>query len=509
MIRSRLIAYGLLLALATGCGRPTETPADVVLEPRDEAVGKAKAVKRLNRIGAAIRSERPADSVLPYGIVGPDGRLGLSWRVALLPNLGEGELYKQFRLTEAWDSEHNKKLLDKMPEVYASAGKDAGPGRTFLRSFAGTGAFVPVPVVLPKGGKPVQPWGRLTPGMHASWIGTFFSDGTANTMMAAEAVEPVEWTRPDELPLVKEAPPPKLGGLFAGGFHAVMCDGRVHFFPDTLDESAVRALITKDGGERLTPTAHNIIWPNNPQKPPTVGRSLPDQGLQLRLDRYRRVYAAIRDYHAAVGHLPAGIATTSGPGLSWRVQILPFMGQEALYNEFKLDEAWDSDHNKQLIEKVPYYLMGYSGQRGGETDLRTTCGLGGIIPTTRNEREVKAGQPLPGRHLADISDGLANTILLFESSEPVVWTCPDECVVTFATAPTSGRPPLPPFCRKTNGIGFVAVMADGRTTHYRDYPPAELAKMLTPRGGETVDPLAAPEKIWYSDPLPASFRPKK
>ena len=34
--------------------------------------------------------------------------------------------------------------------------------------------------------------------------------------------------------------------------------------------------------------------------------------------------------------------------LSWRVAILPYIEQEALYKQFKLDEPWDSDTNKKL-----------------------------------------------------------------------------------------------------------------------------------------------------------------
>ena len=34
------------------------------------------------------------------------------------------------------------------------------------------------------------------------------------------------------------------------------------------------------------------------------------------------------------------------PLLSWRVTILPYIEHSMLYREFKLDEAWDSPHNK-------------------------------------------------------------------------------------------------------------------------------------------------------------------
>ena len=58
----------------------------------------------------------------PAAICNKKGKPLLSWRVAILPQLGYQNLYEQFKLDEPWDSEHNKKLLEKMPKVYAPVG---------------------------------------------------------------------------------------------------------------------------------------------------------------------------------------------------------------------------------------------------------------------------------------------------------------------------------------------------------------------------------------------------
>src|SRR5262249_55645747 len=55
----------------------------------------------------------------PVAIADRKGKPLLSWRVALLPYLGEWDLYRKFKLDEPWDSPHNKALLPLMPEIYA------------------------------------------------------------------------------------------------------------------------------------------------------------------------------------------------------------------------------------------------------------------------------------------------------------------------------------------------------------------------------------------------------
>src|SRR5438445_25177 len=69
------------------------------------------------------------------------GKPLLSWRVMLLPYLEQAPLYHQFRFNEPWDSEHNKKLLQHMPAVYAAPGiKTKEPGMTYYQGFVGKGA---------------------------------------------------------------------------------------------------------------------------------------------------------------------------------------------------------------------------------------------------------------------------------------------------------------------------------------------------------------------------------
>jgi hypothetical protein len=113
-----------------------------------------------------------------------------------------------------------------------------------------------------------------------------------------------------------------------------------------------------------------------------------------------------------------GAASDGKPKLSWRVHILPFMEQQALFNEFKLDEPWDSEHNKKLIEKMPpfYQAPGTGVADKHKTNYVTVRGKDTMFPAGKAAR------------FSDIKDGLSNTAMVVEVSDDqaVVWTKPDD-----------------------------------------------------------------------------------
>ena len=144
----------------------------------------------------------------------------LSWRVAILPYIEQVDLYKQFKLNEPWDSPNNKKLIEKMPKIYASP-KPGKPGYTHVQMVIGPNAMSPVGTKFPAS----------------------FPDGTSNTIAVIEAAEPVIWTKPDDVMLPgKELPKDlkkKFGGLFPGGFNVAMWDGSVRFIPDSVSDQTL------------------------------------------------------------------------------------------------------------------------------------------------------------------------------------------------------------------------------------------------------------------------------
>jgi hypothetical protein len=164
----------------------------------------------------------------PAAICGKDGKPLLSWRVALLPYLAEKELYDQFKLNEPWDSPHNKKLLAKMPQVFAPVAGKAKANATFYRVFTGKGT-----VFEGKRGTRLQD----------------IKDGASNTLLIVEAGDAVPWTKPEKLPYDPAKALPKFGQQFRGGFYLALCDGAVQFMLTPINEKAFRARITPNGGE--------------------------------------------------------------------------------------------------------------------------------------------------------------------------------------------------------------------------------------------------------------------
>src|SRR5438270_2879813 len=80
----------------------------------------------------AMRSYEDRHGQLPPAVVyGEDGRPLHSWRVLILPFIGEEDLHRQFKMDEPWDSRHNSQLLSKMPAMYSAPPSKA---RTMLPS---------------------------------------------------------------------------------------------------------------------------------------------------------------------------------------------------------------------------------------------------------------------------------------------------------------------------------------------------------------------------------------
>lgn len=216
------------------------TKAESLAEFIDEGQKQAQymvSLGNLKQMALAIHNYQDVLGAMPpAAICDARGNPLLSWRVAILPYIEEGDLYNQFKLDEPWDSEHNKKLIAKMPRTYAPARGDAMPGMTYYRVFAGPDAAFELRV--PRRGN-VPPLGKK---LHQ------LPDGSSNSLLIVEAGEAVPWTKPEPIPFDMKKDPPKLGGVFKEGFSAAMADGSVLFIKNTIDPKLLKLLVNIQDG---------------------------------------------------------------------------------------------------------------------------------------------------------------------------------------------------------------------------------------------------------------------
>jgi hypothetical protein len=164
---------------------------------------------------------------------GSDGKPKLSWRVHILPFIEEQNLFNQFKLDEPWDSEHNKKLIEKMPTVYRTPGSKA-----FEQHKTNYVAVRGKDTLLPAGAKTTI---------------KSITDGLSQTAMVLEVADEhaVVWTKPDDFEPDKDDPLKGVIGLRDGKFLVLLADGSVHTLPASIDKETVKALYTRAGGEAV------------------------------------------------------------------------------------------------------------------------------------------------------------------------------------------------------------------------------------------------------------------
>ena len=119
------------------------------------------------------------------------------------------------------------------------------------------------------------------------------------------------------------------------------------------------------------------------------------------------------------------------PLLSWRVHILQFIEEDALYRRFKLDEPWNSPHNLSLAEAIPRM---YQHPAYPELANKTV-----YLATVAEEDQLKSAFGNWLTRPRDITDGEAQTVMVAEVA-PVkarFWTQPDDVEINLSDVPGS------------------------------------------------------------------------
>lgn len=204
--------------------------APVVASAR-EAARRTQSMNSLKQIGIAMHNYAAEYNHFPPAmIMGPDGKTPHSWRVAILPYLDQGELYKQYRFDEPWDSANNTLVLEKMPAVFRHPSDDRSGHYSSYYVLTG----------------PETIFDGLTGAAF-----TAVTDGTSNTILTVEAKRDIPWTKPEDIPFDPNQPLPELGGFNHDGVNVGLADGSVRFMSKLVDPAQLKAMITKAGGEMI------------------------------------------------------------------------------------------------------------------------------------------------------------------------------------------------------------------------------------------------------------------
>jgi hypothetical protein len=191
----------------------------------------------------------------------------------------------------------------------------------------------------------------------------------------------------------------------------------------------------------------------------------------------RQIAIAVHNHHDVNNKFPFPgiVAEADGkPLLSWRVAILPYIEQQALYDQFKLDEPWDSEHNKALAEQMPEIFKVSEGAKPGHTAFLAVSGEGMIVDGAKE------------RKFSDVTDGTSNTVWLVtvKPEHAVPWTKPDDLQVDPADVAMA--------VQKLGGMsgGFIAGFVDGgvRVIDPENLSPETFKKLVQIADGQTINP---------------------
>lgn len=198
---------------------------------------QAECVNNLMQIGIAMHSYHAEHGSFPPAYVADEsGRPMHSWRVLLLPYLGEQGVYDQYNFDEPWNSPNNLALADLIAPVYrCPEDRQGNPSETSYAMIVGPGT--------------------ISAGATATKTADI-KDGSSRTIMVVEVTDSgIHWMEPRDLRAerlsfgITDGTPEGIRSNHRRGANALFCDGHVQFLEDRTDSAQIKAMTTIAGGE--------------------------------------------------------------------------------------------------------------------------------------------------------------------------------------------------------------------------------------------------------------------
>lgn len=203
---------------------------------------RAGSIANLEKIALALNNYAADHGSYPPPVIrNAAGKALHSWRVLILPYLGEDELSNRYDQRLAWDDPKNLYLQWEVPPVFLHPNSGAGgwSAQSAYYLITGPGTLFP-------------PSGPVTPEQ--------IFDRPSQTILVAEGAPIIAsgcWLEPVDLDYTTMTGDllggggMEMGGLSPRGVTFATVDGRGHFVDDTISPSIVQALVTPNGGEPL------------------------------------------------------------------------------------------------------------------------------------------------------------------------------------------------------------------------------------------------------------------
>jgi hypothetical protein len=232
--------------------------------------------------------------------------------------------------------------------------------------------------------------------------------------------------------------------------------------------------------------------------PAPGGKKEPDYQVQLAksFNNLKQIGLALHNFHDMYNHLPPAVVMgpDEKPWHSWRIFLLPYLEEAALYNQYKFDEPWNCPNNKKLLEKMPavYSDPIYGENKDFHTHYAAITGDGMAFSAEGAEfdgKNLNLGK-LAGLGFAEFRDGTSNTLLIgpVGPDRKIPWMKPEDVKIddTFPELGKKGSFALPYKTEKGNAGPFLR--CDGSVTSILGGIDKDAFRTLvTINGGEIVD----------------------
>lgn len=206
---------------------------------------------------------------------------------------------------------------------------------------------------------------------------------------------------------------------------------------------------------------------------PAIGNARQAAQRTQQMNNFKQVMLALHNYYDVNGHFPPAIVIdpVSGIGRSWRIEVLPYLEQQQLYEQYRRDQPWDSEANKAVLAKMPNVFR-HPAMPEGSTNASVFAVAGKGLIFEADDKD--------GLQFQEITDGTSNTIAIVEAKREIPWTKPQDIEFDLAQdkLPELGFVPE----------GWIVGVCDGSVRFVsKSIDPATWKKLLTRAGGEVVE----------------------